>query len=41
MLVVNDAARARIKDDEDRKIYIHLNILEVVRNFQEKMIVKK
>lgn len=45
VLVLNDAARSRIKikikDDEDREMYISLNNMEVIREFHEQILVKR
>lgn len=40
MLVLNDAARPRIKNNEDREIYISLNNKEIIRDFHEKILVE-
>lgn len=40
VLVLNDAARSRIKNDGDKRICISLNNMETVRDFHEKILVE-
>lgn len=43
--MLNDAARSRIKikikDDEDREVYISLNNMEFIREFHEQILVER
>lgn len=40
MFVLNDVVRLRIKNNEDREIYISLNNKEIIRDFYEKILVE-
>lgn len=44
MLVLNDAARSRIKvkvkDDEDREMYSSLNNMEIISHFHAEILVE-